>query len=86
MIGILLNNNPYVSDGAFWFASILSSFAQLTPQFVEKVCFVKGLSGIDQLFIHYSHAVGVSLLLLLIVVGVRYSARISLLSVVVSFV
>ena len=78
MVGILLSNNPYVSDGAFWFASILSSFAQLTPQFLGKLCLVKGLSGIDQLFIHYSHAVGVSLLLLLIVIVVRYSARISL--------
>ena len=78
MVGILLNNNPYVSDGAFQFVSILSSFAQLTPQFLGRLCFVKGLSGIDQLFIHYSHAVGVSLLLLLIVVGVRYSARMSL--------
>ena len=78
MVGILLNNNPYVSDGAFQFVSILSSVAQLTPQFLGKLCFVKGLSGIDQLFIHYSHAVGVSLLLLLIVVAARCSARISL--------
>ena len=78
MVGILLNNNPYVSDDAFQFVSILSSVAQLTPQFLGKLCFVKGLSGIDQLFIHYSHAVGVSLLLLLIVVAARCSARISL--------
>ena len=78
MVGILLNNNPYVSDGAFQFVSILSSFAQLTPQFLGKLCLVKGLSGIDQLFIHYSHAVGISLLLLLIVILVRCSARISL--------
>ena len=78
MVGILLNNNPYVSYGAFQFASIISSFAQLTPQFLGKLCLVKGLSGIDQLFIHYSHAVGVSLLLLLIVVATRRSARISL--------
>ena len=78
MVGILLNNNPYVSDDAFQFVSILSSVAQLTPQFLGKLCLVKGLSGIDQLFIHYSHAVGVSLLLLLIVVVTRCSARISL--------
>ena len=78
MVGILLNNNPYVSDGAFQFISALSSFAQLTPQFLGKLCFVKGLSGIDQLFIHYSHAVAVSLLLLLIVVAARCSTRITL--------
>ena len=78
MVGILLNINPYVSDDAFQFASVLSSFAQLTPQFLGKLCFVKDLSGIDQLFIHYSHAVGVSLLLLLIVVAARWSARVTL--------
>ena len=78
MVGILLNNNPYVSDDVFEFVSILSSFAQLTPQFLGKICFMKDLSGIDQLFIHYSHAVGVSILLLLIVVSARFSTRITL--------
>ena len=78
IVRILLDNNPYISDGAFQFVSILSSFAQLTPQFLGKLCFVKRLSGIDQLFIHYSHAVAVSLLLLLIVVAARCSTRITL--------
>ena len=78
MVGFLLDNNSYISDHAFYFISILSSFAQLTPQFLGKFCFVKHLSGIDQLFIHYTHAVGVSLLLLLIVVAARHSARITL--------
>ena len=78
VIRILLDNNPNLSDGVYQFASVFSSFAQLTPQFLGKLCFVKGLSGIDQLFIHYSHAVGVSLLLLLIVVAARWSARITL--------
>ena len=77
IVGILLDNNPYVSDGAFQFVSILSSFAQLAPHFLGRLCFVTGLSGIDQLFIHYSHAVAVSLLLLLIVVAARCSARIT---------
>ena len=75
---ILMNTNPYISDDLFYFISVLSSFAQITPQFLGKLCFIKGLSGIDQLFIQYSHAVGVSLLLLLIVVAARCSTRISL--------
>ena len=78
IIRILLDNNPNLSDGVFQFASVLSSFAQLTPQLLGKLCFVEGLSGIDQLFIHYCHAVGVSLLLLLIVVAARWSARVTL--------
>ena len=78
MVGTLWNNNTYISDDAFKFVSVLSSFSQLTPQFLGKLCLVKGLSGIDQLFIHYSHAVTVSLLLLLIVIAARCSARITL--------
>ena len=78
LIRILLDNNPYFSDGVFQFTLVLSSFAQLTPQFLGKLCFVEGLSGIDQLFIHYSHAVGVSLLLLLIVVAARWSTKVTL--------
>ena len=78
MVGFLLDNNSYISDHAFYFISILSSFAQLTPGFLGKFCIIKGLSGIDQLFIHYSHPIAVSMLLLLIVVAARHSARITL--------
>ena len=77
IIRILLDNNPNLSNGVFQFASVLSSFAQLTPQFLGELCFVEGLSGIDQLFIHYSHAIGVSLLLVLIVVAARWSGRVT---------
>ena len=78
IVGILLDNNPNISDGAFQFVSILSSFAQVTPRFLGKLCFAKNLSGIDQLFIHYSHPIAVSLLLLIIIVVTRCSARIAL--------
>ena len=47
MVGTLLNNNMYISDNAIQFVSVLSSFAQLTPQFLGKLSFIKGLSGID---------------------------------------
>ena len=59
MVGILFKNNLYVSESAFLFISVLLSFTQLSPQFLGLV---KGLSGIDQLFIHYAHPVAVSLL------------------------
>ena len=78
IIHILLDSYPYLSGGVLQFASVLLSFAQLTPQFLGKLCFVKGLSRVDQLFIHYSHAVGVSLLLLLIVVAAKWSTRVTL--------
>ena len=78
IVGVLLRGNPYFSDGAFQFVSVLSSFAQLSPQFLGELCFVKNLSGIDQLFINYIHPVGVSLLLALIILAARFSARITL--------
>ena len=78
IVGVLLDNNPYISDGAFQFVSVLSSFAQLAPQFLGRLCFVRNLSGIDQLFIHYTHPIAVSILLLFIILAARRSARITL--------
>jgi len=78
MLGILLDNNPYISGGGLLFVSVLSSFAQLNLQFLQKVCFIKEFSGIDQLFIRYAHAVAVTLLTVVIVITARCSARIAL--------
>ena len=72
---ILLVNNPYVSDAVFQVIAILSSFAKLTPQLFGQLCLVEGLSGIDQQFIHYSHALAVSLILLIIILVTMLSSR-----------
>ena len=77
MVGILFNNNPYVSESAFLFISVMSSFTQLSPQFLGKLCLVKGLSGIDQLFIHYSHAAVVSMLVVMFVIAAKFSGKLS---------
>ena len=77
VVDILSNNNPYVSNAVFQVIAVLSSFAKLTPQLFGQLCFVKGLSGIDQQFIHYTHALAVLLMLLIIVLVARYSPRIA---------
>ena len=77
MVGILFSNNFYVSESAFLFISVLSSFTQLYPQFLGKLCLVKGLSGIDQLFIHYVHPVAVSLLVVVFVFAAKFSPKLS---------
>ena len=82
MVGILLSNNPYISDGALVFINILSGFAQLTPRFLGQLCLAQGLSGIDQLFIHYCHAVAISLFLIAFVFVVKCSRKISVLGLV----
>ena len=74
---ILLGSNLYISVGVFQLTTILSSFAKLTPQFFGKLCFVQGLSGIDQQFIHYAHALAVFLLIVIIVIATRWSMKIA---------
>ena len=75
VVDVLLVND--VSEEVFQLVGILSSFAKLTPQLFGKLCLVDGLSGIDQQFIHYSHALAVSLILLIITVVTRYSPRLA---------
>ena len=77
VVDILLGANLYISYGVFQFTTILTSFAKLTPQFLGKLCFIQGLSGIDQQFIHYVHALGVFVLIMVIVMAARCSVRIS---------
>ena len=75
IVDVLLIND--VSEGTSWLLSILSSFAKLTPQLFGQLCLVEGLSGIDQQFIHYSHALAVALILLIIVLAARRSGRLT---------
>ena len=77
IIDILLGSNLFISEGVFQLVTILSSFAKLTPQFLGKLCFVQGLSGIDQQFIHYFHAMSVFLLIGGIVITTRFSFEIA---------
>ena len=77
VMDILLGSNLYISDGVFELVAILSSFAKLTPQFLGRLCFVQGLSGIDQLFIHYFHALFIFFLIGGIVIAAKYSFRIA---------
>ena len=55
-----------VSSTLLKITTFLSGIANLTPRFLGILCFVKGLSGIDQQFIHYVHPLAISLLLFLI--------------------
>ena len=77
IIDILLGSNLYISDGVFQLVAILSSFAKLTPQFLGNLCFLKGLSGIDQQFVHYFHGIAVFSLVGIIVIATRYSLTIA---------
>ena len=77
IVDVLLGNDA--SDEVLQLVNILSSFAKLTPRLFGQLCLAEGLSGIDQQFIHYSHALAVSLILLSIVLVTRYSPRLAVL-------
>ena len=65
IVDILLVND--VSKEVYQVVTILSSFAKLTPPMFGQLCFAEGLSWIDQQFIHYCHALAVSLIVLVII-------------------
>ena len=77
IVDLLIGNNLYFSDGVFQTVTLLSSFAKLSPQFLGKLCLVKGMSGIDQLFIHYTHPLAILLILIVITVVARNSLQVS---------
>ena len=78
IIDILLMETLQFNKNLNQLVTTLSSAAKLLPQFLGTLCFVKGMSGIDQQFIHYVHPLAVLLLLLLISVSARFSRRVSL--------
>ena len=75
---VLLGETLQFHDGLHQFVSIFSSVAKLLPQFLAQLCFVEGMSGIDQHFIHYLHPLAVLLIVLLLSISTRFSPRLSL--------
>ena len=79
IIDVVLGNSILIfSDSLYQLVATLSSAAKLLPQFLGRLCFVKGLSGIDQQFIHYVHPLTILLMLALISISTRYSPKLSM--------
>jgi len=77
ILDLFVRDDLIVSEGVLQFVTIISGITNLTPKFLNKLCFVKGLSGIDQLFIHYIHPLAISLMLFLISRVARRSPRVT---------
>ena len=75
IVDVLLVTNLHITNGVFYTAAILSSFAKLNPQFLGKLCFVDDLEGIDQQFIHYCHALFILIILIVIYIMAKCSNR-----------
>ena len=55
----------------------MSSFSKIIPQFLGELCLARGISGIDQQFIHYIHPSAVIVILVVITLLARFSRKIS---------
>ena len=75
MLDILLGQNLYQSKGLFTTVTTLSSLVKITPQFLGQLCLVKNMSGIDQQFIHYTHPLAVSVIIVIICQSARISHK-----------
>ena len=77
IVDVLLVSNLYIIDGLFYTVAILSGFVKLTPRFLGRLCFIKGLDAIDQQFIHYSHALCIAFILVGITIAARYFKKVA---------
>ena len=75
IVDIILVTNLHLTDGVFYTATILSSFAKLNPQFLGRLCFIENLDAVDQQLIHYCHVVVVSIILIVIYIMARCNNR-----------
>ena len=61
------------------YENILSSIVRLSPGFVGKLCFIKGMSGIDQYALYSIHPTAVLLILVMFAVFARHSIKFAVL-------
>ena len=77
LVDILLSQNTDLSNQLHVMVIIISSVAKITPQFLGKLCLFKNMSGIDQQFLHYTHPLAVSVILIIISWLARHFKRLS---------
>ena len=62
IVDVLLSEYMDISNGLYITINVMYSIVKLTPQFLGQLCLVRGLSGINQQFIHYIHPLAVRLI------------------------
>ena len=79
MLDIIFEQTLHPSEHAilYMLVAVLSGIVKLTPQFIGQLCFVQGLSGIDQQIIHFIHPLIIWLVLVIIIILARFSHRLS---------
>ena len=77
VVDLMLSENWYLSNTLYTAINVMSSITKVTPQFLGQFCLFKGVSGIDQQFIHYVHPTAISLFLIIITLLARRSHKLS---------
>ena len=78
IVDILLSQNWFLSNKKLYtLINVMSSITKITPQFLGQLCFIQGMSGIDQQFVHYIHSLAASLTVVSIGYLARKSSRLS---------
>ena len=79
MLNILFEQTLHPSNHAFLYTlvAIMSGVVKLTPRFMGQLCFIEGMSGIDQQFIHYMHPLVIWLVIAIICILARFSRSLS---------
>ena len=57
------------------FDNLLFTVIRLNPAFLGRLCFIQGMSGIDQYFLYYAHPTAIALILILFAVLARFSTK-----------
>ena len=77
VVDILVGQIINYSNGLDVLDKIITSIVRLSPGFVGFLCFVKGMSGIDQYALRFIHPTGIIVILILLSVLARWSGRVT---------
>ena len=77
VVDILLGKVINYSNGLDVLDKIITSIVRLSPGFVGFLCFIKGMSGIDQYAFRFIHPTGIIVILILLSVLARWSGRVT---------
>ena len=77
VVDILLGQVLNYSDGLDILNKIITGIIRLSPGFVGFLCFIKGMSGIDQYVLRFVHPTGIIVILILLGVLARRSGQVT---------
>jgi len=75
VLDILLGDIWNYSEGLATINKALFTLIRLNPAFLGKLCFITGMSRIDQYVLYFTHPTAIVLILIMLIVLARFSRR-----------